>query len=73
MTDPLVTIEGLSKRFAAEAAAALDRITATIKGGQVTGLVGPDGAGKTTLMRLMAGLLAPSEGNLKVLGFDTTD
>jgi ABC-2 type transport system ATP-binding protein len=71
MTDPLVTIEGLSKRFAAEGAAALDRITATIKGGQVTGLVGPDGAGKTTLMRLMAGLLAPSEGNLKVLGFDT--
>jgi ABC-2 type transport system ATP-binding protein len=71
MTQPLVTIEGLSKRFAAEGAAALDRITATIKGGQVTGLVGPDGAGKTTLMRLMAGLLAPSAGNLKVLGFDT--
>src|SRR5262247_3473861 len=71
MTEPLVTIEGLSKRFAAEGAAALDLITATIKGGQVTGLVGPDGAGKTTLMRLMAGLLAPSEGNLKVLGFDT--
>jgi ABC-2 type transport system ATP-binding protein len=71
MTDRLVTLEGLSKRFAAEGAAALDRITATIKAGQVTGLVGPDGAGKTTLLRLMAGLLAPSEGNLKVLGFDT--
>jgi ABC-2 type transport system ATP-binding protein len=71
MTDPLVTIEALSKRFAAEGAPALDRITATIKGGQVTGLVGPDGAGKTTLMRLLAGLLAPCEGNLKVLGFDT--
>jgi ABC-2 type transport system ATP-binding protein len=71
MTDRLVTLEGLSKRFAAEGAAALDRITATIKAGQVTGLVGPDGAGKTTLLRLMAGLLAPSEGKLKVLGFDT--
>jgi ABC-2 type transport system ATP-binding protein len=71
MNEPLVSIERLSKRFAAEGAAALDHITATIKGGQVTGLVGPDGAGKTTLMRLMAGLLAPTEGNLKVLGFDT--
>ncbi len=37
----------------------------------VTGLVGPDGAGKTTLIRLMAGLLAPSEGSIEVLGFDT--
>jgi drug efflux transport system ATP-binding protein len=71
MSEPLVTIEGLTKRFAADSPAALDRITATIKTGQVTGLVGPDGAGKTTLMRLMAGLLAPSEGQLKVCGFDT--
>ena len=71
MTDALVSIDGLTKRFAAEAAAALDRITATIKGGQITGLVGPDGAGKTTLIRLMAGLHAPDEGTLEVLGFDT--
>ena len=71
MSEPLVTIQGLSKRFAADGPAALDSITQTIKPGQVTGLVGPDGAGKTTLMRLMAGLLAPSAGKLKVLGFDT--
>jgi ABC-2 type transport system ATP-binding protein len=71
MSEQLVTIEGLIKRFATEGAAALDHITATIRSGQVTGLVGPDGAGKTTLMRLMAGLLAPSEGKLTVLGFDT--
>ena len=71
MSEPLVTILGLSKRFAAHGPAALDSITQTIKPGQVTGLVGPDGAGKTTLMRLMAGLLAPSAGKLKVLGFDT--
>ena len=71
MSEPLVSIQGLSKRFAAEGPAALDSVTQTIKPGQVTGLVGPDGAGKTTLMRLMAGLLAPSAGKLKVLGFDT--
>jgi ABC-2 type transport system ATP-binding protein len=71
MSKPLVTIERLIKRFAPQDPPALDSITATIKAGQVTGLVGPDGAGKTTLMRLMAGLLAPSDGKLKVLGFDT--
>lgn len=36
----------------------------------ITGLVGPDGAGKTTLIRIMAGLLLPSEGQVEVLGFD---
>ena len=70
MNDPLVICEGLKKRFVADGPAALDGITATIRAGQVTGLVGPDGAGKTTLLRLLAGLLAPSEGSLRVCGFD---
>jgi ABC-2 type transport system ATP-binding protein len=67
---PLVTIEGLTKRFDGTRAPALDGLTTTIKAGQVTGLVGPDGAGKTTLMRLMAALLMPSDGRLTVCGFD---
>jgi ABC-2 type transport system ATP-binding protein len=67
---PLVTIEGLTKRFDGTGGPALDGLTTTIKAGQVTGLVGPDGAGKTTLMRLMAALLMPSEGRLTVCGFD---
>ena len=37
---------------------------------QITGLVGPDGAGKTTLMRLIAGLLRPDAGRIEVLGLD---
>jgi len=49
---------------------ALRGLTATIRRGVVTGLVGPDGAGKTTLMRLMAGLLRPSAGHLRVDGLD---
>ena len=71
MTPPLVTIDGLTKRFAEDGPPALDGLTTVIKAGQVTGLVGPDGAGKTTLMRLMAALLTPSEGRLMVCGFDT--
>ena len=60
MTAPLVSIEDLSKAFSSEAPAAIQSLTTQIKAGQVTGLVGPDGAGKTTLMRLIAALLTPS-------------
>ncbi|ATQ70974.1 MULTISPECIES: ATP-binding cassette domain-containing protein [Methylosinus] len=70
MTEPLVSIENLSKRFAAAGPPALDALSISIAGGRVTGLVGPDGAGKTTLMRLMAGLLTPSDGRIEVCGFD---
>jgi ABC-2 type transport system ATP-binding protein len=50
---------------------AIDGISAQIEAGRITGLVGPDGAGKTTLIRLIAGLLAPSGGRVEVLGHDT--
>jgi ABC-2 type transport system ATP-binding protein len=68
--DPLVRIHGLTKQFGLQGRAALDRIEADIFGGQVTGLVGPDGAGKTTLMRILAGILEPTEGEVRVLGYD---
>ena len=71
MSQPLVEIEALTKRFTATGPAALDAVTAAIKPGHVTGLIGPDGAGKTTLMRLMAGLLAPTTGRITVCGYDT--
>ena len=49
---------------------ALDGITAAAARGAVTGLIGPDGAGKTTLMRLIAGLLKADAGRIEVLGTD---
>jgi ABC-type multidrug transport system ATPase subunit len=67
----LVVADEISKRFAPHAAPALERISARIEPGRVTGLVGPDAAGKTTLMRLMAGLLLPDQGRLTVCEADT--
>lgn len=51
---------------------ALDAINVRAQAGVITGLIGPDGAGKTTLMRLAAGLLVPDEGRITVLGLDAT-
>ena len=69
---PIVDIDRLVKRFGAGSAevTALDGLSASIEGGQVTGLVGPDGAGKTTLLRLMAGILRPDGGQVRVFGRD---
>ena len=47
---------------------ALNNVSFRVRHGRVTGLIGPDSAGKTTLMRLAAGLLAPDSGSITVLG-----
>jgi ABC-2 type transport system ATP-binding protein len=51
---------------------ALQDVSFSVRHGVVTGLVGPDAAGKTTLMRLAAGLLVPDSGSISVLGMDAT-
>jgi ABC-2 type transport system ATP-binding protein len=66
-----IQITNISKIFPGMEKPALDGITAHLNKGMITGLVGPDGAGKTTLIRLMAGLLQPTEGAISVLGLDT--
>ena len=75
--ESVVHAEGLTRRFTGpdpdgRPRVALDRVSLSVTRGQLTALVGPDGAGKTTLMRMMAGLLAPDEGSLRVLGLDVT-
>jgi ABC-2 type transport system ATP-binding protein len=63
-----VEIRDVGKRF--EETEALKGISATIRAGSLTGLVGPDGAGKTTLMRMLAALMTPTAGAIRVAGFD---
>ena len=71
-SQPALELAGVSKTFhvGARAIAALQDVSLQIRPGQVTGLIGPDGAGKTTLMRLAAGLVSADAGMLKVLGID---
>ncbi|WP_432239555.1 ATP-binding cassette domain-containing protein [Herbaspirillum robiniae] len=74
-TDAIVTAQGLRKTFKAadgQEHVALHDITLEIWPGQLTALVGPDGAGKTTFMRLVNGLLKPDQGRLQVLNQDVT-
>ena len=68
MTDPPVALHGLTKRFARAKVTALADVTTQADAGAVTGLIGPDAAGKTTLLRLIAGLLTPSAGEVRLLG-----
>ena len=67
---PCVEAQALVHRFAGQQENAIDSVSTRLTPGRITGLVGPDGAGKTTLMRLMAGLLTPTGGSLRVLGLD---
>ncbi|MFN6882893.1 ABC transporter ATP-binding protein, partial [Proteus mirabilis] len=69
-TNYTINLSGVEKRFIGLEKPAVASLTATITGGSVTGLVGPDGAGKTTLIRMLAGLLKPDAGEIKILGMD---
>lgn len=75
VADQAVCLEGLVMRFGKgrEAVTALDGVNAVIPAGRITGLVGPDAAGKTTLMRIMAGLMPPSEGRANLFGQSPTE
>ena len=63
-----VAVEALVKRFGATTA--LDRVSFTVASGELFGFIGPDGAGKTTLFRILVTLLEPDAGRATVLGRD---
>lgn len=65
-----IVLDGVEKRFAGMDRPAVASLSTRIASGAVMGLVGPDGAGKTTLIRMLAGLLKPSAGTVSVVGLD---
>jgi drug efflux transport system ATP-binding protein len=69
---PALSLSAVTRSFRVDGHTntALDRIDLTIPAARVTGLIGPDGAGKTTLMRLAAGLLLPDSGAIHAIGID---
>jgi ABC-2 type transport system ATP-binding protein len=64
----VIETRGLSRSFGS--LRAVQGVDLTVEEGEMFGLVGPDGAGKTTLIRMLCGILAPSAGEAKVLGHD---
>ena len=66
-----VQTNGLRKTFGAYVA--VDHLDLTIERGEVFGLLGPNGSGKTTTIRMLCGLLTPSGGSATVVGFDVRD
>ncbi len=74
-SSPAIVLTDIVKTFPVgkERQLALDTVSCVIQPHRVTGLIGPDGAGKTTLMRLCAGLLTPDSGSLTVLGIDAVN
>ena len=69
---PVLSLEGVSKTFrvGGRTIEALQDVSLQVRSGTVTGLIGPDAAGKTTLMRVICGLLMPDRGQVQVLGID---
>jgi ABC-2 type transport system ATP-binding protein len=73
MTDAAaLVLDGVTRTFVSgdTTVTALQNIGITARAGKITGLIGPDGAGKTTLMRLASGLLLPDSGTIQALGID---
>ena len=65
---PMVDIDGVTKRF--KKTVAVDNLSLDIPRGEFFGFLGPNGAGKTTTIKMITGLLQPTDGNVRVAGID---
>ena len=70
MTDVVIQTDTLTRDF--QSTRAVDALTLAVPRGIVFGFLGPNGSGKTTTIRMLLGLVAPTSGTATVLGFDTT-
>lgn len=68
MTEPVIVVENLTRKFGDFVA--VDHINFQVQPGEVVGYLGPNGSGKTTTIRMLLGLLIPSDGKATVLGYD---
>ncbi|HEX7683524.1 MAG TPA: ABC transporter ATP-binding protein [Trinickia sp.] len=68
MSEPAIVVDRVGRRFGA--LDAVRDVTLNVERGEIFGLVGPDGAGKTTLMRMLAGVLRPDMGRIVLEGID---
>jgi ABC-2 type transport system ATP-binding protein len=66
--EPIIETRDLTRRFGE--LTAVDHLTLSVNPGEIFGLVGPDGAGKTTTLRMLCGLMDPTEGSARVAGHD---
>src|SRR4051812_5819955 len=67
----MIKVENLVKTFGPKRA--VDGISFSVERGEVLGFLGPNGAGKSTSMRMITGFIPPTEGSIKVGGFDMVD
>ena len=65
---PAIKADGLTKSF--PGVRAVEALSFDVRAGEIFGLVGPDGAGKTTTLRMLAGIMPPDAGKATVAGFD---
>lgn len=77
MSDPVIQIRNLSKVYrdfwGRKKVQALNSLSLDVKKGEVFGLLGPNGSGKTTTLKLLLGLLFPTSGEVKILGRSAAD
>jgi len=68
LSDYTIETVNLTKKFAG--LVAVNALSLQIKKGEIFALVGPDGAGKTTTMRMLSAIMDPTEGEARVVGYD---
>ena len=68
MAEPMIEVQGLTKRFGTFTA--VDHVSFTVGKGSIFGFLGPNGSGKTTVIRMLCGILQPTEGTAQVGGHD---